>query len=302
MVGQKRVLVTGINGFAGRYVAAELKNLGYFVVGFSHTSRDGGASLTDINLEVDLRSLSEVRRAVGIAAPDYVIHLAAIAFVDHGDISDMFLTNVIGSKNLLTAISELEKKPLAVVMTSSANVYGNSDKELLSEIDVPRPVNDYAISKLAMELVCCQFFSSFRIIITRPFNYTGVGQSTQFLVPKIVNEFKRKSAFIELGNTNISRDFSDVRFFSKCSVELLLSNIESGSIVNICSGNSISLQEIINICSDITGHQMEIRSCARFMRGNEILKLSGDVSKLSSMIDINIENNMADTLKWMLEN
>ena len=80
-------------------------------------------------------------------------------------------------------------------MVSSATVYGNQKTSVLDESLAPSPNNYYGISKLAMEFMVRNYFEAFPVIITRPFNYTGIGQSKNFVVPKIVDHFKKKSDY-----------------------------------------------------------------------------------------------------------
>jgi nucleoside-diphosphate-sugar epimerase len=97
------------------------------------------------------------------------------------------------------------------------------------------------------------------ISITRPFNYTGRGQTENFLIPKIVEAFKLKKQRLELGNLEVSRDFSDVRFIA--NAYLTLATQKSGfRILNICSGNLVSIREIVSVCTSLTGHRLEVVS------------------------------------------
>ncbi|OZB74081.1 MAG: epimerase, partial [Halothiobacillus sp. 14-55-98] len=198
-------LVTGASGFTGRYMISALKMRGYWVVGFG--GLDCGA---DLCLSVDLTDAEAVRMAVHQVQPSHVVHLAGIAFVGHGKPDDFYQVNLFGTLNLLSALVELPKPP-RVLIASSANIYGTPNIEVIDESVCPAPVNHYATSKLAMEHMVHTYFDRCSIVIARPFNYTGVGQTEQFLIPKIVGHFKRKAPVIELGNLDVSRDFSDVR-------------------------------------------------------------------------------------------
>jgi nucleoside-diphosphate-sugar epimerase len=108
--------------------------------------------------------------------------------------------NFFGTLNILDALVELGQRPAKIVLASSANVYGNPPVEVIDESVCPMPVNHYAISKLAMEFMARTYFDRLNILITRPFNYTGVGQGDNFLIPKIVRHYQEGKTEIELGN------------------------------------------------------------------------------------------------------
>lgn len=129
----------------------------------------------------------------------------------HADARAFYDVNLFGTLNLLEALTALPELPRKVLIASSANIYGTPGIEVIDESVCAAPVNHYACSKLAMEHMVRTWFDRFPIVMTRPFNYTGVGQDEKFLIPKIVSHFKRRAPKIELGNLDVSRDFSDVR-------------------------------------------------------------------------------------------
>ena len=231
--------------------------------------------------------------------PTAVIHLAAISFVAHSDTQDFWDVNVEGSRHLLRALHETNCGPDIVIMASSANVYGNSAAGIISESEPPKPANIYAESKLAMEQMALEWVDTLPITLVRPFNYTGVGQAERFLVPKIIKHFRERAPKIELGNLDVARDFSDVRDVAKIYAELLKAR-PRGETVNVCSGKTYTLKNILEICSEITGHHPEIEINPAFVRDNEVKSLCGDPSKLHSLIGDIDRHSFRNTLEWML--
>ncbi|PIF21351.1 GDP-mannose 4,6-dehydratase [Candidatus Pantoea floridensis] len=297
MTNGKKALITGIKGFTGHYMAAELSAAGYEVYGLGSTPDQ----YVDNYIQVDLTDAKKVKLAIDAISPHIVVHLAAIAFVGHADPTAFYEVNLSGTRNLLQALADTAVKAEAVLIASSANIYGNNTPGKLSEITPANPANDYAVSKLAMEYVAKLFMDKLPIVITRPFNYTGVGQADNFLIPKIVKHFRERKAIIELGNIDVWRDFSDVRFLVK-NYAMLLNSAAFGKTVNVASGVMYSLREVIEICEELTDHKIRIEVNPHFVRANEIKELCGDVSLLNILTEEQTTKiPLRDTLKWMLE-
>ncbi|MGH6883814.1 MAG: NAD-dependent epimerase/dehydratase family protein, partial [Hypericibacter sp.] len=284
----RRVLVTGLDGFTGRYVARELESAGYTVVGL-HAAGGG---------KVDLNDALAVRGAVEAVRADAVIHLAAIASVVHDDVRDIYTTNVIGTRNLLAALAGAEVKPRIVVVASSANVYGNAALLPITEATPPAPTNDYAVSKLAVEHIARIWGKRLPIVIVRPFNYTGVGQSEYFLLPKIVNHFRRGDKVIRLGNIDVVRDFSDVRTIAY-AYRRLMELSPAGETINFCSGVGTSLISVLDIMAKLAGYEIQVESVPLHSRENEIKALYGSPTKLSELVVDYRQPDISEILEWM---
>lgn len=291
----KRVLLTGSRGFTGRYVREGLLAQGYDVIGLIS---DGEAG-PDERI-ADITSATAMRDLARDLCPDYVIHLAAITFVPHADARAVYETNTIGTLNLLEALAALPRRPRRLVLASSANVYGNAGSEFIDENVPPAPLNHYAASKLAMEAVASVFRDRFPCVITRPFNYTGPGQASQFLVPKIVDHFAARAPRIELGNLDVERDFLDVRSVSAIYSKLLdRADVESG-VLNVCSGRGTTLRAIVSKLEEITGHSMEVAVNPEFVRPREIRRLVGNNDRLRAVVGEWPSYSLDDTLRDML--
>lgn len=290
----KRVLITGSEGFTGRYMAAELSAASYQVFGIGSQPLD-----KQCYFKADLQDPIQLKKVINQVQPDYVVHLAALAFVGHGDANAFYQVNLIGTRNLLEALSQADKKPDAILLASSANVYGNQVEGILDETSIPAPTNDYAASKLAMEYMAHTWTNRLPIVIARPFNYTGVGQAEHFLLPKIVTHFRSGAEKIELGNLDVWRDFSDVRAVVS-AYRGLLETAPVGKTFNVASGNSYSLREVLALCETITGHQIDVEVNPAFVRANEVKTLCGDSSALRQCIGQWSTPSLKETLTWML--
>ncbi|MYM25647.1 NAD-dependent epimerase/dehydratase family protein [Duganella sp. FT135W] len=291
----KRALITGLSGFTGHYVAQELRAAGYEVFGTITPGHAPGAN----EYAVDLNDRAGLAAMVQEVQPDVVAHLAAIAFVAHGDTEQIYRVNVVGTRNLLEALAASAKKPSAVLLASSANIYGNTDVGVIHEEVPAAPANDYAVSKLSMEYMARLWQDKLPLIMVRPFNYTGVGQHENFLLPKIVSHFRRKAADIELGNLHVWRDFSDVRMVASSYRKLLAAPAAVGGVFNICSGHAYSLGEALGMMADIAGYKINVHVNPAFVRANEVVRLVGDHRRLAAVTGPVAIVPLADTLRWM---
>ena len=291
-----KVLITGIDGFTGKHLESYLQQNNYDVFGTIISK-----SNNPHHLQCDIRKEEEVINVISKIKPDYIFHLAAISFVGESNKSMIYDINVLGTQHILDALVSCEVNPKKVIIASSATVYGNqNNSSVLSETMCPKPLNHYAYSKLAMEHLITTYFDKLNILITRPFNYTGIGHSNDFIIPKIVNHFKAKTKEIELGNVHVAREFNDIRTIIDMYVQLMTSTIKS-DIVNLCTGNDIKLLDVINEMEKLAGYKIKIKVNPKFVRKNELSSLKGSIKKLSSIIEINNTYVLTDTLKTMYE-
>lgn len=280
-----RVLVTGLlDSFTGPYVQTELESHGHSVFAFAS----------------DLTNSEAVSKEIAEVLPDAVVHLAGIAFVGHGDANAFYEVNLIGTRNLLSALAQHAPNVRSILLVSSANIYGNRSEGALAEDVTPNPANDYAVSKWAMERMAGLWRDKLPLFVVRPFNYTGVGQDPVFVIPKIVDHFKNQQSTIELGNLDVWREFGDVRAVANIYMKLL-DKSPAGDTFNICTGQEYSLREVISMCEKITGQKIQVEVNPQFVRANEVRILKGNNSHLKEVIGGWDGYDLKDTLSWMLQ-
>ncbi|MDR6502052.1 nucleoside-diphosphate-sugar epimerase [Burkholderia ambifaria] len=299
----RRAFVTGLTGFTGRYMLERLQAAGYDVWGTIAPGAprpDDPAFAHCTLLPVDLLDADAMRAAAADARPDAVVHLAARAHVAQDEPSQTYAVNIVGTRNLLAALAGLDRRPSAVLLASSANIYGNSTAGVLDETVAPAPANDYAVSKLAMEYAAKLWADRLPIVIARPFNYTGVGQGEAYLLPKLAAHYARNEPRISLGNLDVSRDFSDVRDVTAAYLKLLEA-APAGETFNVCSERAYSLKEVLAMLSRIAGYVIDVTVDPRFVRHNEVKSLSGSRDKLRRAVGELPVTPLDETLRWMVD-
>lgn len=296
-----RVLITGAAGFTGQHLLERLAGDGHSLHGLVHEATGNAIPLLESEHAADLRDLAAVTRVIEEVRPDRVVHLAAIAFVAHGDAGELYSSNILGTRNLLHALAGAAKRPEAVLVASSANVYGNRREGILEESLQPEPANDYGVTKVACETLARLYADRLPIITVRPFNYTGRGQSEQFIIPKIVAHAVARKPTIELGNIDVARDFSDVRSVVDAYARLLASPQAIGGLFNVCSGEARSLAEVIALVERLSGHKMDVQVNPAFVRADEVKSLCGSRARLEEVIGTVAMPSLEETLRWMLD-
>jgi nucleoside-diphosphate-sugar epimerase len=291
----ERILVTGADGFTGRYLCALLRERGHHVIGLTEH-----APANADEVEANLLDRTSMQAAVRAAAPDRVVHLAAIAFPGHARVDEIYRTNLEGSLTLLESLVDTGHGKGGVLLASTATVYGALDSAAIDEASPLHPGTHYAVSKLAMEQMARLLATRLPITIVRPFNYTGPGQREPYLVPKIVRHFAEGAAFIDLGNVDVVRDFLDVRAVADLYARLIGAPAAAGQTVNICSGHGRSIRSIVAALEGITGRGIEIRVNPQFVRAGEPRQMVGSATRLHQLVGAPLSIPFETTLRDML--
>jgi GDP-6-deoxy-D-talose 4-dehydrogenase len=278
-----KILLTGADGFTGIHFMRSAAQAGHEV----------------IPLQANLTHAAAVAQEVGAVDFDAVVHLAAISFVGHSDDRAFYDVNLFGSLNLLDALAGRGRSLRKVLLTSSANVYGNCEQSPIPESQMPAPTNHYAMSKLAMECMAAARSDGLPLVLARPFNYTGRGQAGQFIIPKLVDHFRRRAPVVALGNLDVEREYNDVRFVCEAYLRLLAAP-ESAGIYNVCTGTTYNFSDVLGMLRELTGHQLDVKVDRAFVRPGEVHRLCGDAARLNSAVGPLPAYQLSDTLSWML--
>lgn len=268
-----KLLVTGLSGFVGSYLA----------------ERDDVVDLGVDGRPVDLTSRPEVVAAVARLRPEAVIHLAAQSSVAHShkDPASTYRVNFEGTLHLLEALKEAEFRG-RMLYVGSGDVYGavSPDRLPVGEDAPLRPRNPYAVSKVAAEALCYQWSQTgpFDIVMVRPFNHIGPRQSVAFAVADFARQiaaYRRGDApaVLRVGDIDATRDFTDVRDIVTAYVDVL-SRGRTGEVYNVCSGTEHSLREIIEGLLDAAGVRMTMEVDAQRLRPSEQRRMCGSYAKL----------------------
>jgi GDP-4-dehydro-6-deoxy-D-mannose reductase len=292
-----RSLITGGRGFVGTWLADHL--------------REQGDEVVAIDYEVDVTDPVVLLEAVTAAAPDAIYHLAALTHVGDSwkDPLQVLQVNVIGTAALLAAARQCGTDP-RVLVTSSAEVYGAvTDPSLmpLDELTPTAPLTPYAASKLAAEALIGQAFRGHgqEVIVVRPFNHIGPGQTPNFAVPalakRIVEADRRGDSSIAVGNLAARRDFTDVRDVVK-AYRMLIESGTPGEVYNVCSGHDVAIEEIATTLLRLAGTSLEFKTDPALTRPVEVPVLRGDPTRLQHATgwkpEISLDQTLADVLQY----
>jgi GDP-4-dehydro-6-deoxy-D-mannose reductase len=269
-----QTMITGHEGFVGRHMQKLLDAVPF-------VEAEGNA--------VDLCNQESIRRAIRDKKPGAIIHLAAQSNVPEAfnDPLKTYQVNFLGTLNLLTVLKEQHFRG-RFLYVGSGDVYGLATPEALPFVEdfCLHPRNPYAVSKVAAEALCYQWSQTedFEIILARPFNHIGPGQSDQFAIAsfaKQIVEIKRgkQNPIVKVGDLDVTRDFTDVRDIAR-AYQLLLEKGNNGEIYNVCSGIERSIRSVLLelfYCADVTA---SIEQTKMNMRKVEQKRVFGSCKKL----------------------
>ncbi len=312
-----RILITGITGFAGRYLAELLvervpeATLWGLVRWDSEAEALGPIAPLVRFVEGDLTDAPSILRALRAARPDVVLHLAAASTVSSSWVtpSEVLQVNAIGQVHLLEGLRTLDQNP-RIVIASSGEVYGAVPEDALPITeDAPlAPVSPYGVAKAAQDLLAAQYATAYAmdIVRLRLFNHTGPRRPSRFVASSFARQIAEIEAGmrpprIEVGNLDVVRDLSDVRDVVRAYWRAATSG-KTGSVYNVCSGRGVTIRQVLDILLASTDATVEVRVDPGRLRTADIPALVGDSSRFRQATGwepvIPLEQTLLDLLEW----
>lgn len=303
-----RVLITGGSGFAGGWLVRACREAGDEVTAVSRRPPDAPGNEV---LAVDLRDAAGTDELVAKTAPEVVYHLAALSHVGRSwtDPATTLESNVTGGVNLLEAVRR-RAPDSRVVWVSSCEVYGTPSSLPVTEGAPVAPRSPYAASKAAGEMLTDVYARTYGIdiVVARPFNHAGPGQSPEFIVSSLARQAARARAAdatkvkIVTGNPDTRRDFTDVRDIVR-AYRLLASPGVKPNVYNVSSGRSVSGSEhVATIAALIAPIEVDHVVDPALIRSNDVADSLGSHERLTVATGwrphIPLDQMMADAIAW----
>lgn len=313
-----KVLITGISGFAGSFLAEFLVKKNCKISGT--VISDNNENIASIKNKVklykcDLKNYDDVDSVVKKTDPDFIFHLAALPSPADSfkNVGETLINNVLAEVNILEAIrvNILKKKNPRILIIASADEYGlvKSNKKI-DEKTPFNPSSPYAVSKIAQDFLGLQYFNAYKmdIVRVRPFNHIGPRQSPGFVIPAFAKQIaeieKNPKKSLLVGNLEAIRDFTDVRDMVKAYV-LALEQCPSGEVYNLGSGTGYKISDLLDILLSLSKIKITVKKDPSRFRPIDIPVLICDNFRFQRITgwqpEINIKDTLADVLYYWRE-
>lgn len=310
----KKVLITGADGFIGSHLVENCLEQGFEVMAFVFYNAFNSFGWLDTfskeeldNIEIftgDVRDSNRVRRAVKDV--DIVFHLAAligIPFSYHSP--DSYVdTNVKGTLNILQACRDFDVG--RVIIASTSEVYGTAKYIPIDERHPLQPQSPYSATKIASDALADSFFRSFdlSVIIARPFNTYGPRQSARAVIPTIITQLLSGTKEVKLGLLHSTRDLNYVQDICNGFIALARCDEAIGKVVNIGSGQEISIEALANLIINLVNPNAAIvtEDVRKRPEKSEVARLVCDNSLIKKLTgwnpQVSLKDGIMKTIEW----
>jgi dTDP-glucose 4,6-dehydratase len=317
-LANKKILVTGADGFIGSHLTEELLKRGYDTRAFVYyNSFNSWGWLDHLDPELlgvldvfagDIRDPHGVKQAMKNC--DVVLHLAALIAIPYSYHSpDTYVdTNIKGTLNVLQAARELGVEK--IVHTSTSEVYGTARFVPITEEHPLQGQSPYSASKIGADQLALSFYNSFDtpVATIRPFNTYGPRQSARAFIPTVITQIATGARTLKLGALHPTRDFNYVKD-TVAGFIAVAENVSSvGEVINIGSNYEISIGETARIIADVMGVEIEIVTDAERLRPSksEVERLWADTAKAARLLNHQqkyagidgLRRGLKETVEW----
>lgn len=319
---ERRVLVTGINGFAGSYLAERLLGLGSKVYGLVRRhSVPSYSNLSGIDDKItlfqgNLQDINSIMTMFNKFEPEIIFHLGAQSFVPTSFISpiETYEVNILGTANILEAVRQSKSEMKGVHLACSSEEYGKvyPEETPIKETNPLRPLSPYALSKVATDMLGVTHHKCYGIptVITRSFNHTGPKRGLQFVTSVVTRQIAQiktgMTKTMKIGNTSPIRDFTDVRDIIEGYI-LAMEKAKRGEVYNLGHGYGISIGNLIELAAKVSGvSEVKIEVDKSRFRPAEVEILICDYTKAKDGIGyrprVPITQTLKDSVDYFIKN
>ena len=309
--GNKKVLVTGADGFIGSHLTELLLEEGYEVRALSvYNSFNYWGWLDDIKhprLEVvsgDVRDAAFCRHIT--QGCDTVFHLAALIAIPYSYVApESYVdTNIKGTLNMCQAA--LDHNVRRLIVTSTSEVYGTARYVPIDENHPRQPQSPYSATKIGADAIAKSFYNAFNLPVTiaRPFNTYGPRQSARAIIPTIITQIANGVREIKVGDLSPTRDFDFVK--DTCRGFLAIARAEGveGEEINIATGTEVTMKQTLMKIAEIMDADINWVVDPERIRPSksEVFRLCGDNTKIETLTDWrpewSLEEGLRATVDW----
>jgi len=283
-----RALITGCNGFVGRYLSEYLQSVGREIIGIDVQEKSYFRWMEYRSL--DISKSHELKRFYEKIFVDEIYHLAAVANTRTANKEPQKAVdvNVGGTTNLCELVRQNRDVKLLVIGTSQEYKVKSGSDVVYVEDDQLEAGSIYGASKICAELIGLEYQRQYDLDIyfTRSFNHSGPGQESSYVLSDFAKQcveikFGRKEAVLNVGNIDVSRDFLDVRDVVSAYVDIVTKG-EAGEVYNVCSGKTYLLRDLLKILISYTGrHDIKVHEDLDRIRNKDPFEIRGDNTKLT---------------------
>jgi UDP-glucose 4-epimerase len=318
-IAGRTVLVTGSDGFIGSHVVERLIADGARVRAFCLYNSNGSTgwldesgpfrrAVRDGQAEVVLGDIRDPEHvAASVEGADVVLHLAALIAIPFSYVAPRSYveTNVIGTLNVLEAVRRHGTPRM--VNTSTSEVYGTPEEVPITEGHPLRGQSPYSATKISADKMCESYALSFETPVTvlRPFNTFGPRQSTRAVIPTVLSQLLAGARELRLGDLSPKRDFTYVADTADGFVRAALADVAPGTVIQLGTGRTESIGDIVDLCRKVTGNDAEVVTEAERVRpaGSEVQVLLSDPSRAHELLGwapmVSLEEGLARTAEWL---